>query len=152
MNNIDKKFWEFVDFVNWMEISKVKLDFDKLVLDSIANKYTYAEFDKFRYIARKYNNELRTNLRDIWLSKRNKYGPSDDGYSDLCSSIIGKGETFCKLMISCDVENYEKEYLKMAKDRDYFENFMYIFQFNDEELYKESSRIEKLNKLLNGEI
>lgn len=146
MKDIKSKFWEFVDFVDWMKLAS-SIDFEQFVLDEVAKKYTWKEFREFDNIYRVYYDELRERLRDIWLSDDNHFGPSDDGFTDLCSSIVGKGQTFCEFMCSTDDELVYKEYLDMAETGDYYENFGYIFHFGDEGSYKKANRIEKLNQL-----
>jgi len=65
--------------------------------------------------------------------------PSDDGYWDLLSSIIGFGKKF---VIKCI--NNKMEFVEVAEKDNYIENFSYLFQISE----KEYNEIKELTHFL----
>ena len=90
----------------------------------INNIYNENEMYRFGFIYKELYDKLYQYFYDEWL----KYCiyhfiPSDDGYSDLISSMIGKGK---KKLIECikDINNF----VKMAKDENYKETSVTYFK------------------------
>lgn len=124
----NQKFWDFVDDVNWRETTKEgKADYhtDKFVDKGkeVLNKYDKKDQDYFEDVYQMLLGLLEQYLKEIWLSDENEYGPSDDGFWDLRSSIIGYGKEFLLELL----KNPEEVFLDMAKNNKYSENFGYIF-------------------------
>jgi hypothetical protein len=81
-------------------------------------------------------------FQDTWLDKRySGIMPSDDGYSDLLSSIIGKGKEFTNKCIE-DI----KYFIQFTKDDDFVENFGYIFNVHEIEYWEIRSEFDPLIK------
>lgn len=115
-----EEFWNFVDLVKWKESSNYHT---KYLLDNISHIYTWDDMMEFEKIYNNLYKFLDNKLREVWLGDPG-INVSDDGYSDLLSSIIGYGEEFFKSIINDTTFNKVRE---MADDYDYRENFGYIF-------------------------
>ena len=158
---VSERFWEFVDDVNWMEINKnpgklIKslvrpiLDINKVVEISILPKYSWEEFEQFEKDYRSKYNAVYSRLERVWLSDDLPDDAiiSDDSYTDFCSSVVGKGKEFCDYIISEPEYQYLYEiFIDMTSKGDYYENFAYIFHYEDEERYKKLRRELKLKEL-----
>lgn len=139
LNSVSPEFWEMVKFANWQQYISVKncRDYDhteaKIINDKIKKKlytkYEYSEIENFSEEYEKLYNYLYLHFKDTWLNpKYSRYMPSDDGYSDLLSSIIGKGRAFVNKCL-----NDKDIFVKMAKDDDFAENFGYLLNVEFEE-------------------
>ena len=131
VNNYSDEFWKFITVANWNKIIKTKDEFEnkdkeeelKLKIRVFKN-FEYDTIMNFRKEYDKLTEELYLYFKPTWLdNKYSKFMPSDDGYFDLISSVIGKGEFFIKRCI-----NNHKLFADMAKNNEYVENFGYIFQ------------------------
>lgn len=149
---VSDEFWKMVRIANWNAVIKgyaenpivdnTHHDFFKKAQNRIYSKYSYLEIKKFNEEFKYIYNELHDYFEDIWLS--DKYGdimPSDDGYDDLMSSIVGKGKSFVKKCL----EN-AKIVLQMAKDSNYVESFSYLFNINEDEYHKIREEFDPLYK------
>ena len=136
VNSLSPKFWEMVRIMNWNFLIKYytthlfndKFNFIEKAESRIYIKYTYDEIKQFDNEYHIFYSKLYDYFR-IKICGKNINIPSDDGYSDLLSSIIGKGKTFAKKCIN-DVDVF----IKMIIDNDYMENFGY-FLHTDEDYY-----------------
>jgi len=131
VNNYSDDFWNFIRVVDWNKIIKTKDEFEnkdkeeelKLKIRVFKN-FEYNTLMNFKNEYDKLIEELYLYFKPTWLdNKYSAFMPSDDGYLDLISSIIGKGEFFINRCI-----NYHKLFIDMAKNNKYVENFGYIFQ------------------------
>jgi len=57
--------------------------------------------------------------------------PSDDGYSDLLSTIVGMGKRFTEMCI----EDTDK-FIEVAEKDDFIENFGYLLQIDEDEYWE----------------
>ena len=147
---IEDKFWEFVDRVNWQSYIGFngRLNFDKLFLENTAPFYSFDECISFKQIYESLYDSFYLKFKSTWLSDEYDFMPSDDGYTDLISSIVGKGKTFCDNIT-------EDDFIKMAQNHDYRENFGYIFHRLDRKelkeeyisIYKQYRRNDKLEEI-----
>jgi len=148
--NIEDKFWEFVDRINWQSYigSGGRINFERLILEKSAPFYSFDECIKFKQRYDNIYHSLYSKFESTWLSDEYDFMPSDDGYTDLISSIIGKGKDFCYNITDDD-------FIKMAENDDYRENFGYLFHkldrkdFKEEyiSIYTQSKRNEKLEEI-----
>lgn len=118
----NKEFWRFVDCINWQNYitNGERYHTEEVILKHVAPNFTWEEYSSFEKIYKDMYHELTDRFHDTWLSDNYNFMPSDDGYTDLISSIIGKGYDFYS---NIDVDKF----VKMAKDNDYLENFGYLF-------------------------
>jgi hypothetical protein len=136
---IPQEFWDFVDFVDWESYYGTAYLNDALVeiRHKMLEEYSEEEINRFRVIyegiprdnqstENSLYNRIYDYFVDTWLDdKYSSFMPSDDGFTDLISSLIGKGK---KVVIAC-IKNKNK-FIKIAKYGDFRENFGYIFQEN----------------------
>ena len=139
LNSVSPEFWKMVKIANWNVVMKGyknnpivrqdRLDFYKKAQNRIYSKYTFKEIEKFNGEYHVIYTQVYDFFSNIWLD--DKYASitvSDDGYSDLISSVVGKGKTWVDKSIN-NVENF----VQMMKNRDYVENFGYLFQVDEDE-------------------
>jgi len=131
VNDYSDEFWKFIKISDWNKIIKSRNNFGfknkteefKMKIRIFKN-FEYDTFMNFYDEYHKLYKELFNYFKPIWLDdKYNIFMPSDDGYSDLISSVIGKGEFFINRCI-----NNHKLFVDMAMKSEYAENFGYIFQ------------------------
>ena len=136
LDKIDNSiFWEIVNIIDWRMVMGEKSEITKERLyDAIKqverkeklNKIDGRDYIKIEisYLKEYYDDILsllEVYFKPVWLSD-DCDGPSDDGYWDLRSSIIGFGQDFLIRSLGDD-----KLFLDMAKHHHYAENFGYIF-------------------------
>ena len=136
LENIDNPiFWKIVDKINWKLVMEEKTDVTKerlynainqfnrkSKLDQIENRdFHKIEIEELKKYYLKLLKLLEYYFQPVWLSDAVN-GPSDDGYWDLRSSIIGFGKEF--LLESL---NDDQLFIDMIQDNNYAENFGYIF-------------------------
>lgn len=141
---VGEDFWKMIRVVDWKSIiSSYKrnneiiikggkgVDYMLLLEEAkkrLYLKYEYNEVVKFKDDYDKIFFQLY-DFFNIWKDKKYRdESPGDDGYSDILSSIIGRGKTFIKKCIN-DVEIV----YNMSKNTDYMENFRYILSANKRE-------------------
>lgn len=149
VNVASQEFWKMVTLVNWKDVinssKKTKTGYKSEEAFNNAEKrlvtnYEYTQIEKFEHDYRLIFNSLADYFEDIWLDdKYRTFMPSDDGYSDVISSIVGKGKWFTKKCI----ENTE-EFIDMIKNDDYVENFGYLFQMNESQYIETRSKYDPL--------
>ena len=147
VNSLSDEFWKMVKFANWNKFIKdsKKEDFNYIdtfekVKFKIFSKYSYEEVHNFFTDCHTLYYQLYDYFKDIWLDKKySDFMPSDDGYVDFISSIIGKGKEFTKKCI-----DDEKVFIKMAKNEDYAENFVYFLQSDEDEYWEIRSLFDPL--------
>ena len=131
--NIDSDFWDMVEFINWDELIKYynkypitdeHADFFKKLQYKLYSKYKYKDIQNF------FNtyNDIYYELYDYFLPIINKLNISNDDYTDVISSIIGKGKKFTQHCISDDNIVFD-----MVKTNDYVDNFSYLLQIDYDE-------------------
>lgn len=126
VNSLSPEFWKMVRLANWKGAIQ---HWDRMKF-RIYSKYDYEKIQEFKNEFDQIYMQLYDYFQDIWLDDRyNRFMPSDDGYTDLISSIIGMGKTFTKNCI--DDTN---KFVEMAKKDNYIENFGYLF-FDSEDEY-----------------
>ena len=149
VNVASREFWKMVTLVNWKDVInsskktvtgyKSQESFNNAQKRLVTN-YEYEQIKDFIHEYRNIYNSLSDFLEDIWFDNRYKnFMPSDDGYSDLISSIIGKGKLFTKKCI----EN-PQVFVDMAKNDDYVENFIYLLQITEPEYIELRSKYDPL--------
>lgn len=160
LNLVSKEFWKMTTVSNWKKVivdyGKLQKEYDRFYSNAneldkkckevkeksaarIYKKYSYQEVRKFRFEYDKIYGELYNYFKGIWLSDENEYGPSDDGYSDLLSSMIGSGKRFTNSCI-----NEPMKFIDMAKNRSYVENFGYKLNPDKEEYDEIRSKYDPL--------
>lgn len=142
VNDYSDDFWNFIRVADWNRIIKTihdsgfknKKEVLKLKV-RVFKKYEYDVFMSFNNEYDKLEKQLSEYFRPVWLDdKYDIFMPSDDGYSDLISSIIGRGKMFVKKCI-----NDHNVFINMAKNNEYVENFGQIWQTT----WKEYDEIRK---------
>lgn len=157
LNSVSKEFWKMTTVVGWKkviegfkknpytwyntrDIHEIRKEISDKAKGRLCTNYTYDEINKFDIEYYKISNQLHDYFQNIRLN--NKYSdfmPGDDGFSDLISSIIGRGKFFTKKCI-----NDIKVFLDMAKNHDYVENFGYLFNIDEEEYIKTKEKYDPL--------
>lgn len=140
VNTVSPEFWKMVRIADWAKVIKTskvygsssKLDYVwEQAQKRIFLKYEYDDIVSFSQYYHTFYILLYDYFQPIWLSKKyNSFMPSDDGYSDLLSSIIGMGKTFVK---SC-IDDTNK-FIEVARNEDYVENFGYILDISENEYW-----------------
>ena len=99
-NNIEneKKYWDSIQDIKWYFLSRnYGIDASKKVTEFLIKNFTLDEvfdFKNFVVDKRKYlENRISSYLRILTKDQRKEYKLSDDGTWDLCSHIVGMGET-----------------------------------------------------------
>jgi hypothetical protein len=149
INSLSPEFWKMVRLVNWKGAIKLyKTIGDQKLRDDYWEQmqkklYTTYEYDEIKEFENEYHTfyiQLYDYFKPIWHDKKYNYIiPSDDGYSDLLSSVIGKGKTFTKACIdNIDI------FIKMTEDDDYMENFVYLLQIDFNEYANIRSKFDPL--------
>ena len=126
----DPKFWGVVDAINWQKLIKgswknVAYHQDQYVEKGKEILLTF-DVETVQYVEDKYNklyDNLSKYFQSIWLSDSNREGPSDDGYTDLMSSMVGFGKDF----VIAALNSPRSVFMDMATNDKYAENFGYIF-------------------------
>ena len=123
-------YWKIINQCNW------GMDFDcDRIKDFLINYYTKSERRELHDFCRKKIKKLYRTFEKYSLEKfGDKYSNfyvSDDGMSDLTAHIVGLGEEeYNKVIKNPELAR------KRAKNREYKENFMYSFHFDDFEEFK----------------
>lgn len=159
LNSVSKEFWKMTTKVNW---KKVIIDYKKIdkswhvqsnkkiqeIKDRAKGRlctiYTYEEIKKFDREYDRIYSQLYNYFQRIWLDDKYDFMPSDDGFSDLLSSIIGSGKYFTKKCI-----NDIRVFLYMAKNNNYVENFGYLLNIGKEEYIKTKEKYDPLFRDMN---
>jgi len=149
LNLVSKEFWKMTTVSNW---KKVIIDYNKTQKNyysdpqevnekckeikeksaaRVYKKYSYSQVKDFYKEWNIIYGQLYKYFEPIWLSDENKYGPSDDGYYDLLSSMVGSGKIFVKSCI-----NEPRKFVEMAKNNAYVENFSYMLNVRKDDYYK----------------
>jgi len=152
VNSVSDKFWEMVEVANWNAVVKGykgnpivredRQDFYKQAQNRIYSKYTFKEIENFNNEYHKIYTQVYNYFEPIWLDE--KYSdvmPSDDGYTDLISSLIGKGKKYTKICIE-----HTGFFIQMARDDDYVENFGYILNVDEDEYWEIKEEFDPLLK------
>jgi hypothetical protein len=139
---VDPEFWKMVKIVDWKSVIEgyekniphnEKRDFYKDAQKRLCSNYEFEQIKKLEIECHKIYTQVYNYFESIWLDdKYSKIMPSDDGYTDLISSMVGLGKKFIQKCIDNDYY-----FIKMAKDDFYVENFTYLFYVD----YKEYSEI-----------
>ena len=138
MENIEDRFWEMVDQVNWIR-NPIYNNSEELVLKYISPNFSWEEYIQFSELYKKYYGELSRSLFNHWISL-SEYSVSDDGYTDVISSMIGSGKNFYySSFSSIDL------FINMIKSNNYRENFGYLFHYN---YFNKRTKDEFKNKYL----
>ena len=151
VNSVSPEFWEMVEIADWRKvingyqknpiINDERRSFFKQAQNRIYSRYSYEDIIKFK----KEYNIIYYQLCDYFEKFMNdeKYSsdiPSDDGYSDLISSVIGKGKKWVETCV-----NHTQFFIQMAIDEDYEENFSYLLNISKQD-YNEVT--EEFNPIL----
>jgi hypothetical protein len=155
INNIDPEYWKMVDIADWKKVIEGYLNGSKYVnSDSDINHrdffeqaqgriYTKYDYDKILYfedISHKLSMKLYDYFQSVWLDdKYDSFMPSDDGYTDLISSVVGLGKDF---LIKC-VKNAD-EFVEIARKEFYIENFFYLFSQSEKDYNEIRSKYDPL--------
>lgn len=136
---VGSEFWKMVKIVDWksviegykkhLTIDEKYRDFYKDAQKRLYSKYEFDQIENFGDVCHMIYQQLYEYFEPIWLSDSyNDVMPSDDGYFDLLSSMIGLGKKFTQKCIDNDYY-----FVKMAKDDFYVENFKYLFDVDEKE-------------------
>jgi hypothetical protein len=110
----EKELWEIIEQVNW------KLDHS---YNRIVEEWSKLDEDTFKQLSKfidKKTGILMHHFEDAWLDRDGNGGisVSDDGWGDLTSDVVGRGEQF--------YNNITADKLReMADENDYKECFLY---------------------------
>lgn len=133
IDQVSNDFWEMVTKLNWMGTNKTVDDYRLKLFTT----YSKEEIIKFSKIYDNLYNQFYNYFEPVWLDEKyDRYMPSDDGYTDLISSIVGSGKSFVKSCVNSD-----EPFIKMAKTDKFKENFGYIFQGVEDEYDEIISKI-----------
>lgn len=130
------RFWEFVDKTGWKKycdrgwnipynLSNAPHEIDN-ILENIAPYFTFEEFREFSDMYDVLYEKLDEKLKEEPIHGEG-FGVSDDGYTDLLSSIIGMGKRFYKDVLMSNDNRSFRIVRKMVDNEKYQENFGYIF-------------------------
>lgn len=138
VNSVSPEFWKMVEIADWKQVidsqklhTKIDQEYRDFTNDAklrIYSVYTYPEIKNFHSECTKIYHQLYDYFESTWLDKQYDFMPSDDGYWDLLSSMIGLGKEFTQKCID-DKNNF----IKLAKDDYYAENFSYILNPDKED-------------------
>jgi len=136
VNSLSPEFWQMVRIANWKSVFKGRYrnntDFYEKIQKRVYLKYDFDEIIKFKKEYQIFYDQLHKYFRSTWLNKKyREVMPSDDGYSDLLSSIIGRGKIFTKKCI-----NDKDVMIEMSRNNEYAENFGYILQVGEKGYWK----------------
>ena len=139
VNSVSNEFWKMVEIADWDAVIKgfkehpiiddEHKNFMKQAEFRIYNKYKFEEIKKFFVDYNFIYDKIYDYFQEIFYN--GEFNVSDDSYSDLISSVIGKGKTW----VNKCIEKY-KLVKKMAKNDDFVENFAYILQPSENEYHK----------------
>ena len=149
INSVSTEFWKMVQIANWKSMirtyQKGLSNIPYMLLLEQPKKRLYLRYD-FNEIVRflpQYDTiyfQLYDYFENILNDKKYEdFRPGDDGYTDLISSVVGKGKTFVKKCI----DNPEL-FIDMARDDDYVENFRYLLQIDEKEYGEIKSKYDPL--------
>lgn len=133
---VSNKFWKMVNIVDWTSVIEgyrksptYHADYVNWYEQAQGRLYSNYTFDEVREFGEEYK-DIDYKLYDEFNSISDKCHVSDDGYTDLISSIVGKGKEWVK---KCVKE--PKLVIKMGKKNDYMENFGYLFGVSQDEYW-----------------
>ncbi len=113
-----KQAWKVLESFKWDHAG----NYDKEML-TFWTKDVLKDAEKCAKDFRRYlGNALEEHAERVTGSRYSYYGVSDDGFWDLTAHIVGLGENVYRLVL-----NYPEIAKMMADERDYTENFEYIF-------------------------
>lgn len=117
----EEKFWEMVDSLNWVNVSKNHQEINKDVHKfRMLQKYSLEEWKAMFEKHREKYSALRTYLWTVYSPDSGGLGLGDDGTWDICAHILGLGyDEYIKAFKEPD------KVLLRAKNRDYVECFSY---------------------------
>ena len=147
VNLVSSEFWKMVLIANWKNVihdyEHDPIDRGKYLENAKAKIYLKYDYEQIKLFYIEYHNfymKLYEYFEPLWLNKKYSFFmPSDDGYTDLISSIIGRGKNFTKLCIDS-----QEIFLKTAKNEDYIENFGYLLQVDENEYSEVRSKYDPL--------
>jgi len=149
VNSVSPEFWEMIEYADWNSFIKIYNDENRTkmykdILDEERYKlYIKYSFDEIKNFYKEYvrlYHQFWIYFKSLWIEKQLM---SEDSYSDLISSIIGRGKIFAKnIILNTEV------FLQMARNEDYAENFGYLFTVSKSEydkilepMYKDISKL-----------
>ena len=145
MTDITPEFWKMVRTVKWNSIIKAHKEHSKNYWNIINTQKNPKRFDAiklgqknlyFKYELQeilKFKDEydkLYQRLYEYFWAVSDRCDVSDDGYTDLISSVIGKGKTWVQKCI-----NDPELVVNMGENGDYLENFGYLFLTAEEDYW-----------------
>lgn len=113
---IEPSFWKFVEKTEWREHTNQSSDF---IIPRVAPFFSLKEIDIFEKRTLWLRNYLRIHIAEVFNKSTNI---SNDGWWDFRCHIVGCGEEFFYETIQD-----QDKMVQMFDDRDYVENFQYIF-------------------------
>lgn len=138
VNSVSNEFWKMVEIANWNAVIKgysdnpiinaQHRDFYKDAQLRIYSKYSLEEIKKFHDEYDIIYEQLYDYFHKNFL--KGKLNVHEDGYSDLLSSLIGKGKKFTNTCIE-----HPKFFNQMGMDDDYAENFVYLLNVGEKEYF-----------------
>lgn len=131
LDSASPEFWEMVEIADWKQVidnqklhPKIDTEYRNFTNDAklrIYSKYSYNKIKNFHNECTHIYHQLYDYFQSTWLDDQYDFMPSDDGYWDLVTSIIGLGKEFAQKCID-DKDNF----VKLAEEDYYAENFSYI--------------------------
>ena len=138
LNSVSDEFWKMVDIADWNAV--IKGYSENPIIDDehrnflneakfrVYNKYTFNQVQEFHKEYQNIYYKIYEYFELYFMDGEHGVSLGGDSYTDLMSSVIGKGKDF---LTRC-IEDYELV-TQMAKNNDYAENFEYIFMVSEKE-------------------
>jgi hypothetical protein len=119
MENLEAYKWKNIEELEWTT------DHDyKRISQYLKDNFTIEESLELAEFVNNKADDLQNRFHNSWLAEPG-IAVSDDGWDDLTSEVVGRGEDFYKNIT-------EEKLQEMAINLDYHENFRYSFQFTYE--------------------
>jgi hypothetical protein len=109
----EKELWKLIEGANWQSDN----DYERIA--TLFKSYPKEVYEQLQNFFGEKSDALRLKFNEAWLGDPG-IGVSDDGWSDLTSEVVGRGEKFYNGITV-------KKLQKMAKELDYTESFAYCF-------------------------
>lgn len=136
VNFVSDNFWKMVDVADWNSVIEgynnspiINEKHRNFFRDAQLRLYSVYSLKELKDFYNEYD-KIYYPLYNYFDDEKIKNLVSDDGYSDLVSSIIGKGKIFTE---NC-IKN-KKLIMGMAENNDFAENFEYLLMQSEKDYY-----------------
>ena len=120
------EFWEFVERIDWenYDYNERPRRYDaQWVIPRVAPIFSWEEFQGFETEYKRLESYVMMKFESVWLGDPG-IEVSDDGWTDLVSSVIGYGK---KWFLSIIMDDSGSKLRQQGNSDNYRENFSYIF-------------------------